>query len=134
MRPRWKIILILTVILLLAFSATLAWSEPEKATVPAFGAKDRATIEAFYLHVIETLAPGSINRTSFPLGIERALAVGSRVPMQLEKDLMPLPVELESKLVPLTGDYRRFKLGNHIVLVKMADLAIVDIIKNAGLK
>jgi hypothetical protein len=54
--------------------------------------------------------------------------------MQMEKDLMPLPDELESKLVPLTGDYGRFRLGNHVLIVKMADLAIVDIIKNAGLK
>ena len=54
--------------------------------------------------------------------------------MQLEKDLMPLPSELEAKLAPLTGDYGRYKLGNHILLVKMADLTIADIIKNAGLK
>jgi hypothetical protein len=54
--------------------------------------------------------------------------------MQMEKDLMPLPSELEAKLVTLTGDYGRYKLGNHVLIVRMADLTIVDIIKNAGLK
>jgi hypothetical protein len=54
--------------------------------------------------------------------------------MQLAKNLMPLPRELESTLRPLAGDYGRFKLGNHVVLVKMADLTIADIVRNAGLK
>ncbi len=34
----------------------------------------------------------------------------------------------------LTGEYGRYKLGNHVLLVKMADLTIVDIIRNAELK
>lgn len=134
MRPKWKIVLILTGILLLAFSVSLAWSAPQKESTPTFTAKDRDAIEGFYLHLMGTLAPGSINRTPFSPNIEKALTKGSHVPMQLEKDLMPLPAELNSKLIPLTGDYGRFKLGNHILVVKMADLTIADIIKNAGLK
>ena len=134
MTRKWRIVLILAAILLLAFSVSLAWSAPEKGPVPAFTPKERAAIEAFYLHMMGTLAPGSINRTPFSPDIERALAVGSHVPMQLEKQLMPLPKELESGLTPLTGDYGRFRIGNHIVLVKTADLTIADIIKNAGLK
>jgi len=132
MKTKWKIILILTAILLLTFSVSLAWSAPEKA--PAFSTKDRDAIEGFYRHLMGTLAPGSINRTPFSPNIEKALATGSHVPMQLEKDLTPLPKELASKLTPLTGDYERYKLGTHVLLVKMADLTIADIIKNAGLK
>ena len=103
MRPRWKIILLLTAILLLAFSVAVAWSTPQNASAPTFSAKDRDAIQAFYLRLIGTLAPGSINRTPFSLDIEKALAVGSHVPMQFEKNLAPLPAELETKLVPLTG-------------------------------
>jgi hypothetical protein len=134
MKPNWKIILILTAILVLAFSVALAWSAPQKASTPMFTPAERDAIQAYYLHLMGTLAPGSINRTPFSPNIEKALATGSHVPMQLEKDLMPLPSDLESKLVPLTGDYGRYKLGNHVLLVKMADLTIVDMIKNAGLK
>jgi hypothetical protein len=134
MRLNWKIVLILAAILILAFSVALAWSAPQKASTPVFTVVERDAIEAYYLHLMGTLAPGSINRTPFSPNIEKALTVGSHVPMQMEKDLMPLPDELESKLVPLTGDYGRFRLGNHVLIVKMVDLAIVDIIKNAGLK
>ena len=130
MNRKWKIVLILTAILLLAFSVSLAWSAPQKM---AFTAKDHELITAFYLHLWGTLAPGSINRTPFGPEIERALAIGSRVPMQLDKDLTPLPKELESQLTLLTGEYRRFKLGPHVLLVKTADSTIVDIIKNAGM-
>ena len=134
MRPNWKIVVILTAILILAFSVALAWSSPQTESPRVFTPAERDTIQAYYLHLMGTLAPGSINRTPFPPNIEKALAAGSHVPMQMEKDLMPLPSELEAKLVPLTGDYGRYKLGNHVLLVRMADLSIVDVIRNAGLK
>jgi hypothetical protein len=134
MKLSWKIILIPTALAIFAFSVTLAWSAPENTSTRVFTGPERDAIQAYYLHLIGTLAPGSINRTPFPPNIEKTLAVGSHVPMQLEKDLMPLPSELESKLGPLTGDYGRYKLGNHVLLIKMADLTIVDIIKNVGLK
>jgi hypothetical protein len=134
MRPNWKIILVLTAILICAFSVALAWSTPQKAPTRVFTPVERDAIQAYYLHLMGTLAPGSINRTPFSPNIEKALVTGSHVPMQLEKDLMPLPSELESKLVPLTGDYGRYRLGNHVLLVRMADLTIADIIRNAGLK
>jgi hypothetical protein len=144
MKPKWKIILILTAILLLAFSVSLALSAPQKAEeppkfivrgdlVPAFTAKDRDAIAGYYRRLMGTLAPGSINRTPFSLAIEKALAAGSHVPMGVEKELTPLPKELESQLTALAGDYRRYKLGPHVVLVKVADSTIADIIKNAGM-
>jgi hypothetical protein len=124
MKPNWKIVLILTAILIFAFSISLAWSAPQNSPTRVFTRAERDAIQAYYLHLMGTLAPGSINRTPF----------SPDVPMQLEKSLMPLPSDLEAKLVPLTGEYGRYRLGNHVVLVRMADLTIVDIIKNAGVK
>ena len=131
-RP-WKIALILAVILLLVFSVSLAFSAPQKSDapkLPLFSAKDHQLIEDYYNHVIGEIAPGSLNRSPFPLGIEAALAPGSHVPMQLEKDLQPLPVKLDQQLSQITGDYARYILGRHVVLVRKGDLAIGDIIKN----
>jgi hypothetical protein len=133
-RP-WKIALILAVILLFVFSISLAWSAPQKpdnANFPTFSAKDRQLIETYYSHIIGTLAPGSLDRSSFGPGIEAVLAPGSHVPMQFEKDLQPLPPKLDLQLSQITGDYARYTLGRHVVLVRKADLTIADILKNVA--
>jgi len=133
MSRAWKIALILAVILLFAFSISLAWSAPQNdAKLAVFSAKDHQLIEAYYNHLIGTLAPGSLNRSPFPLGIEAALTPGSHVPMQLEKDLQPLPVKLDEQLSQITGDYGRYTLGRHVILVRKSDLAIGDVIKNVA--
>ena len=75
-----------------------------------------------------------MDRSPFPLGVEKVLVTGSHVPMQLEKTLEPLPAKLESQLTPITGDYARYTLGRHVVLIKKADLAIADILKNVAVK
>jgi hypothetical protein len=80
-------------------------------TKPGFSPKDRELIEAYYLHVVGTLAPGSLDRSPFPLEIEKALIPGSHVPLQLEKELEPLPAKLESQLTQLTGEFGRYTLG-----------------------
>jgi hypothetical protein len=145
MTRAWKIALILAVIVLVVFSVSLGWGAPQRTAegptivlhgdkAPVFSANDRKLIEAYYLHLLGTLAPGSINRSNFDLGVEKSLVAGSHVPSQFEKEMMPLPAELEAKLTPLTGDYVRYKLGPHVVLVKKADLTIADIIKNVGMK
>ena len=41
MRPNWKIILILTAILIFAFSVALAWSATQKTATPMFTAAER---------------------------------------------------------------------------------------------
>ena len=128
-----KIALILAVILLLAFTVSLAWSAPQNSNyekLPTFSAKDRELIEDYYNHLIGTLAPGSLSLSRFSVGIEAALTPGSHVPMQLEKDLQPLPRKLDLELSQITGDYARYTLGRHVVLVRKGDLAIGDIIKN----
>src|SRR5437867_353299 len=85
-------------------------------------------------YLVRALAPGSLDRSAFPLGVEQSLVAGSHEPMQLEKDLKPLPAKLESQLTAITGDYARYTLGRHVVLVHKTDLAITDIIKNVAVK
>jgi hypothetical protein len=133
MSRAWKIALILAVILLFAFSISLAWSAPQNdAKLPVFTAKDHQLIEAYYNRLQGTLAPGSLNRVPFSPGIETALQPGSRVPMQLEKDLQPLPVKLDEQLSQITGNFGRYTLGRHVVLVRKGDLEIGDIIRNVA--
>ena len=137
MSRRWKISLLLAAILLFAMTVSLAWSAPQKSDdsrLPVFNAKDRGLIEAYYNTLIADLAPGSIDRSAFPLGVEKALVVGSHVPMQFEKGLQPLPRKLELQLTQLTGDYGRYTLGRHVILVHKGDLAIGDIIRNVAVK
>lgn len=129
MSRAWKVALLLAAALILLASISLA-----QESKPVFTAKDRELIESYYNHLIGTLAPGSLDRAPFPLGVEKTLVAGSHVPMQLEKDLLPLPAKLESQLSAITGDYGRYKLGRHAVLVKKADLEIADIIKNVAFK
>jgi hypothetical protein len=94
--------------------------------------QDRQTINSYYEHVIGSLAPGSINRTPFSLEVEKALVKGSKVPMNLEQQLEPLPPDLESQLSLLTGDHKRYKLGWHVLVVRLSDLTIADVLKDAG--
>ena len=133
-RP-WKIAILLIVMLLFGIVVSLAWSAPQSGNEfrpPVFTHKDHKLIDDYYLHLVGTLAPGSLDRSAFPLGVEASLATGSHVPMQLEKDLRPLPAKLELQLSPLAGEYRRYTLGRHVVLVRKNDLAIADIIKNVA--
>jgi hypothetical protein len=129
MSRAWKLALLLAALLLL-----MAMSSLGQDAKPVFTGNDRTLIESYYAHLIGTLAPGSVDRSPFPLGIEKALAAGSRVPVQLQKELEPLPVKLESQLSRISGDYRRYKLGRHVVLVQKADFTIADIIKNVAVK
>ena len=129
MSRTWKVGLLLSVVLFL-----MAGFSAGQETKPTFSLKDRELIETYYNHLLGTLAPGSVDRSPFPLGVEKALVVASHVPMQLEKTLEPLPVKLESQLTPITGDYGRYTLGRHVVLIKKADLAIADILKNVAVK
>ena len=129
MSRAWKLALLFLILFLLLAGFT-AGQEPK----PTFTAKDKTLIQTYYDHLIGTLAPGSLDRTPFALGVEKALVVGSHVPMQLEKDLAPLPAKLESQLTPLTGDYARYTLGRHVVLVKKGDLEIADILKDVAVK
>ena len=134
MKRAWKVLLLIVIFTLLAMGLSAALAAAQNEKMPVFSAKDRDLIADYYKHLYGTLAPGSLDRSGFSLGVEKALVAGSHVPMQLEKDLEPLPTKLESELNLTTAGYRPYKLGPHVILVRTADLAIADIIKNAGMK
>jgi hypothetical protein len=117
---------------LMALPASTLVSVEDKASI--FTPKDCELIIMYFEHFKGTLAPGSLDRSTFSVAIEKFLVSGSRVPMQLEKSLEPLPGKLESTLSLITGDYARYKLGQHILMVKKADLTISDILKNVAPK
>jgi hypothetical protein len=126
----WKLVLLLTLALLLI--ATVSFSQELK--LPKFTAQDRQLIEAYYTHIIGTLAPGSVDRSSFPPEVERTLVVGGHIGMGLENELERLPDKLESQLSPAVRSYGCYRLGRHIILMKKEDLVIADILKNVALK
>jgi hypothetical protein len=125
----WKLSLLLTVALMLM--TTISLSQASKG--PAFTAQDRELIEAYYKRIIGTLAPGSLDRTPLPLGVEQALVVGGHVPMSVEKDLERLPEKLESQLSQTARSNHVYKLGRHILLVTDPGV-IADILKNVAPK
>jgi hypothetical protein len=135
MTRTWKVALLLAVILLMGLIISSGWGAPlltEQSKMPAFTPKDRELIDAYYTKLSGTLAPGSLDRSTFSLGIERSLVPGGHVPMQLEKDLAPLPGKLETQLSTLPADYGRYRLGHHVVLMKKSDLTITDIMKSVA--
>src|SRR5207244_4861281 len=87
MSRAWKVALLLALVLLFGMVVSLAWGAPQKADepkMPVFSVKDHKLIEDYYNHLVGTLAPGSLDRSGFPFGIEESLVTGSNVPMQLE--------------------------------------------------
>lgn len=132
MVPKWLLIVIGVVILLLVGFVIGTGYAQAPAKGPAFDSKDRDAINGYFKHQLGILAPGSIPRNDFDPNLMKALVPGRRVPMQLEKELQPLPKELESRLPVLGGDYARFKLGKHVLLVNKKTMTIADLIRNAG--
>jgi hypothetical protein len=117
---------------LMAVTTMSTWGAPQsdKTTMPLISAKDRQIIETYYTSLRGTLAPGSLDRSTFKPEIEKALVRGASVPIQLRKELERLPTKLESQLKLNTGDYTLFRLRHHVLLVNSADLTIADVLKN----
>jgi hypothetical protein len=130
MSRHWKPTILLTVALMLIAAISLS----QDPNGPKFTAKDRELIEAYYEHLIGALAPGSLDRSSFPPEVEISLVVGGRVPMSREKQMERLPEKLESQLSQIVSSYGRYRLGRHVVLMKKDDRTIADILKNVALK
>jgi hypothetical protein len=125
---------LLLIALLLVATVAVMGQTAEKPAKAEFTSADRETIQSYYKHLLGTLAPASLDRKGFPPEVEKGIASGNKLPEQLEKQLQLLPKELEEKLsLPMAG-YLRYKLGNHVLLVRRSDLMIADIIKNAGWK
>jgi len=73
MSRAWKVALLLALVLLFGMVVSLAWGAPQKADepkMPVFSVKDHKLIEDYYNHLVGTLAPGSLDRSGFPPGIE----------------------------------------------------------------
>jgi hypothetical protein len=73
-----EIALLAAAILLFAMTVSLAWSAPQKSDesiLPAFSVTDRQLIEAYYSKLLGNLAPGSIDRSGFSVGVEKELVV-----------------------------------------------------------
>ena len=130
MRPTRVLRFVLVLIGVLIAGALVLGSE--KAKTPKFTANDHKAIEAYYTEILGKLAPGSLDRVGFSPEIERALAVGEKLPLQLEKKLETLPKELEEKLSAQAAGYQTYKLGHHVLILRRSDLEIADIIKDAG--
>lgn len=124
---------VMAISVLLLGTLILLGQTPEKKKLE-FGAVEREAINTYYKHLLGTLAPASIDRKGFPPEIEKALSPGNKVPGQYEKQLELLPKELESKLPTPPAGYLRYKLGRHVLLVQRSDLAIADIVRDAGWK
>jgi hypothetical protein len=99
-----------------------------------FSAEDRVLINAYYKTRLSQLAPGSLDRKGFSPEIEKALRSGNKLPLQLEKQLVRLPRELESKLSLAAPGYEHYQLGHHVLLIQRSDLMIADIVRDAGWK
>ena len=125
---------LLLIALLLVATVAVMGQTAEKPAKAEFTSADREMIQNYYKHLLGTLAPASLDRKGFPPEVEKGIASGNKLPEQLEKQLQLLPKELEEKLsLPMAG-YLRYKLGNHVLLVRRSDLMIADLIKNAGWK
>jgi hypothetical protein len=111
--------------------ATTSFSQEAKG--PTFTAKDRELIEGYYRNIIGTLAPGSLNRSSYPPEVERMLVAGGHVPMSVENELERLPDKLETQLSQIARSNNCYRLGRHVILVRKEDGVITDILKNVAL-
>jgi hypothetical protein len=134
MKTKMMIRTLLVIALLLAAAIAVMGQTADKPAKAAFTAADRETIQNYYKHLLGTLAPASLDRKGFPPEVEKGIAIGNKLPEQLEKQLQLLPKELEDKLSLPQAGYLRYKLGNHVLMVRRSDLLIADIIKNAGWK
>ena len=134
MNTKMMIRTLLVIVLLLAAAAVVMGQTADKPAKVEFTSADREMIQNYYKHLLGTLAPATLDRKGFPPDVEKGIAIGNKLPGQLEKQLQLLPKELENKLSLPQAGYLRYKLGNHVLMVRRSDLLIADIIKNAGWK
>jgi hypothetical protein len=124
------LLLAATLMAVTTIGLTSSAPQTDNTTIPLIGARDRQLIETYYTSLRGTLAPGSLDRSTFSPEIEKALTRGSRVPLGLKKELERLPTKLESQLKLNAGDYTLFRLRHHVLLVNAGDLTIADVLRN----
>ncbi|MBI3471214.1 MAG: hypothetical protein HY013_07645 [Candidatus Solibacter usitatus] len=66
---------------------------------------------------------------SLPPGLRKKLARGGSLPPGWQKKIVPLPVELERRLVPLgCGDCRRGYVDGHAVIYSPRTMVVLDVL------
>jgi len=128
MSRKWRIPSFVAIAVLLLASVAVS-----QQNTPKFTPQDRELIQAYYAKLLGSLAPGSLDRSPFPLGVEQALVIGGHIPMSVEKDLQRLPDKLEGQLSPIARNYTSYRLGRHVLLLQK-DGVIADILKNVAPK
>ena len=128
-----KIALFLLVFMAL-FVGALAWTSlaaDSDQGGPVFTPKDRELINDYYARIVGNIGPGSLDRSTFSLAVEKDIVRGGHLPRYMEKDLKALPRALESQLSIHSGLYL-YVIGHHVILMRSDDLSISDVIKGVA--
>jgi len=75
------------------------------------------------------LPPGLAKRETLPPGVQRQLQRNGKLPPGLDKQIQPLPPDLESRLPQVPPGVRRIVIGGNVILLEEKTAAILDIIE-----
>ena len=92
-----------------------------------FADHDRDEIRGWYAQHYRHLPPGLAKKDRLPPGLERQLVVRGAFPVELQRDVYPVPVDLERRLPPPPPDCERVAIGAHIILRNRSTNVIVDV-------
>jgi len=92
-----------------------------------FAEHDRDEFRGWYGEHYRHLPPGLAKRYWLPPVQERRLVVRERFPVDMEREVYVVPVELERQLPPPPPDCERVAIGGHIVLRNRNTKIIFDI-------
>jgi hypothetical protein len=77
-----------------------------------------------------SLPPGLAKRESLPPGLRRQLVERGTLPPGLQKHLIDVPGSLAPRLPPLPAHYRRYFVGDDMIVVDTRSNTVVRIIEN----
>ena len=92
-----------------------------------FADHDRDEIRGWYAANYRHLPPGLAKRDRLPPGLERQLVIRGTFTPELQREVRPVPVDLDRRLPPPPPDCDRVVVGAHIVLRNRSTNVIVDI-------
>jgi Ni/Co efflux regulator RcnB len=92
-----------------------------------FAEHDRDEIRGWYASNHRHLPPGLAKKDRLPPGLERQLVVRGAFTPEMQRDMYPVPVDLERRLPPPPPDCDRVVVGAHIVLRNRSSNVIVDV-------
>ena len=99
-------------------------------STPAFEVRERDIIHDYFRNRYSNLPPGLAKRGGhLPPGLERHLERNGSLPPGLQKRLTPFPDDLNRRLPPLPGIYRRGTIGPDAVIVNTRTGQIIDIVR-----